>query len=451
MLKKLVLNKNLSFLASKRALSAPPTELGKVVLQRMELKSPVTVRQGSVVPFDSHQQQQMIQYNPNEQLIQRVQTPLSNGTLATRSYIDSNTYNNRGILKLTHNSNGHNAPLMLQQQQQQVPSRSVFLNRAYSENPRIGYTNGYETDSGIVSSTNGYSYRTPQATQQNSTIDSMSQASHLHNPNGYRTVGGQTLPSRGYHYNNADQHGYETDTGLIKLKQVLDQRRTTSRNNVPIQQVVALPNDYYYRTNTPSVNYNYTPQQQQQTYRSNQYNTLNNNSLQEPQFVVNTYSNENEGLQFIDSADFTPQFQYANGNGRVEGNGGEVNFITTQDGQHHLILNEIDATNSEIQNMTNNFNVSIDHREYLGKPAASSHSLMVQQQRAPSAYSIRDTPSRLACASSATNISTQPQPQAYLNGQLSTSQQITKMDSKQETSRRSSANSLTIGLFLIFF
>ena len=100
--------------------------------------------------------------------------------------------------------------------------------------------------------------------------------------------------------------------------------------------MLTMPNDYCYRTKTPSFNYNFTPQHQ--TYRSNQYNTLNS-SLQEPQFVVNTYSNENEGLQFIDSPDFTPQFQYANGTGRVEVNGGEVNFITTQDGQHHLTLN----------------------------------------------------------------------------------------------------------------
>lgn len=121
---------------SKRALSAPPTEVGKVVLQRMELKSPLTVRQGSVVPFE-----QRAPAYPDEQIIQqRVQTP--NGTLS-RQYID-NPYNNRGILK----TNGYPAP-NAQLEPAQAPIRNVFLNRAYSETPRVCYTNGYETDSGV--------------------------------------------------------------------------------------------------------------------------------------------------------------------------------------------------------------------------------------------------------------------------------------------------------------
>jgi hypothetical protein len=51
----------------KRALSAPPVELGKVMLQRMELKSPLTVRQGSTVPFE---QAKMVQYNGNNESVQ---------------------------------------------------------------------------------------------------------------------------------------------------------------------------------------------------------------------------------------------------------------------------------------------------------------------------------------------------------------------------------------------
>jgi len=75
-------------------------------------------------------------------------------------------------------------------------------------------------------------------------------------------------------------------------------------------------------------------------------------------------------------------------------------------------------------------------REYLNGGHAMSQSLIMQQQqqRAPSAYSMRDqmTPSRQAYTSSATNVSIQQpqqqlQQQSYgLNGYLSTSQQITK-------------------------
>ena len=60
-----------------------------------------------------------------------------------------------------------------------------------------------------------------------------------------------------------------------------------------------------------------------------------------------------------------------------------------------------------------------------------------QQQRAPSAYSVRDAPSRLGYTASATNISVS-QPIGHLNGQLSTSQQIVKQEAN--ASRRSSAS-----------
>jgi hypothetical protein len=71
----------------KRALSAPPTEVGKVLLQRMELKSPLTVRQGSAVPFEHPP------LNPPEELSQqqrRVQTPLIFHTLQNDSTRSNN-------------------------------------------------------------------------------------------------------------------------------------------------------------------------------------------------------------------------------------------------------------------------------------------------------------------------------------------------------------------------
>ena len=59
--------------------------MGKVVLQRMELKSPLTVRKGSVIPFG-----QTISDQP-QQIVQRIQTPV-NGT-------NQYTENNNNTLK----------------------------------------------------------------------------------------------------------------------------------------------------------------------------------------------------------------------------------------------------------------------------------------------------------------------------------------------------------------
>lgn len=129
----------------KRALSAPPVELGKVMLQRMELKSPVPGRQGSAVPFEH--QPKMIQYNEAGQ-VPRGQTPINQPQQQQQRYIQdngNNVYTNgRGILK--------------QQQQNMVQyngqsqQRNVFLNKAYGQDPRqIAYTSGYETDSCIPS------------------------------------------------------------------------------------------------------------------------------------------------------------------------------------------------------------------------------------------------------------------------------------------------------------
>lgn len=116
---------------SKRALSAPPTEVGKVVLQRMELKSPLTVRQPSVVPFEHPQngEQIMLAEPSNSQTTTMVSQQVPN---QQRSFID-NPYNNRGVLR------GNNYTSLQSQQQpvfalpqpsQVVPvTRNVYLNR----------------------------------------------------------------------------------------------------------------------------------------------------------------------------------------------------------------------------------------------------------------------------------------------------------------------------------
>jgi hypothetical protein len=88
---------------AKRALSAPPTEVGKVVLQRMELKSPLTVRQGSVVPFEQQNGSNAIMYPDQQQsqaqpAIMAAPQPVIVTSTNRNQFID-NPYNNRGILK----------------------------------------------------------------------------------------------------------------------------------------------------------------------------------------------------------------------------------------------------------------------------------------------------------------------------------------------------------------
>lgn len=215
---------------NKRALSAPPAEIGKVLLQRMELKSPLTVRQPSVVPFEK----QTVVY-PNEQIVQQnFQTP-----------IGYNTYNNR-----IHNQIVSN---------QQVPARSVFLNRAYSETPRVAYTNGYETDSGLVTN-NGYICRNGiQSNEGYNTYRAGEVANYRYGNTGainktYRTLG----PNTRYQVVN-DQIGYETDSGLMRSNQHMDNRR--------VQNIIPIQTTFTNRSATPSFNYHYNqlnPQQQQQ-------------------------------------------------------------------------------------------------------------------------------------------------------------------------------------------
>ena len=252
----------------------------------MELKSPLTVRQNSIVPFE-HEQQQYIQAENN---VIPIKSSSSSSRQQQQQYID-NPYNNRGILK-SNTYAANNTPntqqlfeptptptATMQQQQQPQHTRNVFLNRSYSEAPRAnaGFTNGYETDSGLITSNgynnNGYNttatYRTnPQGYAANSNGGSYRLADgRTPNTNGvgaYRTIGPASTAR--YQIIN-DQSGYDTDTGLIKLRQVLDNRRASSRNGVPIQTVPppppqtqthiiqqTTPNGYYYqsRSITPS-------------------------------------------------------------------------------------------------------------------------------------------------------------------------------------------------------
>ncbi len=412
--------------AGKRALSAPPVELGKVMLQRMELKSPVTVRQGSCVPFEQ----------PNNV----VQYPYNSSTISNR-YVDNgnqvaNSYHGSQNLKVNQN--------MIQYQPQQIPVRNAFINRAYPESSqRVTYTNGYETDSGI---TNGYStYGGPgNAYVQQSNIynvDNVYTPRKANIVNGYRTISGSV--SRGY---NNEHQGYETDTGLMKLRTSLDNnRRALSRNDLPIvQQQQIVPNGYYYggRSVTPSFNYPYNQHIQQQRF-NNQYTPVPDQfALAYPnEFdshdIMNTNSQYTEPTGSSQDAYYQP---YTEGNNNVT--------YVTEDGRQ-IVMTEQEA---EAYQQQQNYNATIERqqrrqREYLNSGHPLSQSLVIQQQRAPSAYSMREqiTPSRQAYTSSATNVSTQhPQlQQSYgLNGNLSTSQQITKQEQRAEVPRGPIAGSV---------
>ena len=473
--------------------------MGKVVLQRMELKSPLTVRQGSVVPFAERHQLAQYPYEQQQQIIQRVQTPVNGLTLSSRVVLkpNTNTYINGAGSQLPPTTS-INCP----------PTRNVFLNRAYSETPRVGYTNGYETDSGLsrsVASNAAQSFRTNNATYNQSAsfnqnlVDSEQEcvrAANGYTSNGYRTIGNgyrtiQTTPSR---YNtNGHQSGYETDTGLIKLRQVLDQnRRTSSRlqqqqqqqllqQQQQQQQIIPVSNGttaYYYPTNrsmTPSFTYAYNQQNPQ--FISNQYALSPEPITHTQQYIVTTYPNDIETIDFIDGAEFVQQQQQQQQQQYNQGTNGVVEKITgyiAHDGRP-VILN--DVMDSKIQIMNN--------EEFNGSLLPTSQSLIIQQQIAPQAYqtnnnlndqqqqnvnennmnnitnnnnldnninggssihlngSSRDVPSRMGQQMSSNgNLASM----GSINGQLSQSQQMTTQDS-----RRSSTNSLVGGLLQKFF
>lgn len=95
----------------------------------MELKSPVTVRQTSVVPFEHPAQQQLVNEN-GEQMV------VGEPSVEQRAAYIDNPYNNRGILRNYPSLQSPPPPppqhvLALPPQQQQVMpmTRNVYLNR----------------------------------------------------------------------------------------------------------------------------------------------------------------------------------------------------------------------------------------------------------------------------------------------------------------------------------
>jgi len=162
----------------KRALSAPPADMGKIVLQRLELRSPLTVPGQNIRPMDSQSQ-----VDASEHAKSRPTT--------TGPYL-SNRYNNRGILKTN----------TLQPQPQRVFTRSS------SERP----TNGYDTDTGLMN----YNYRTGYRNGSHTNIV---------NNNSYALDTGDSdmeslpqfrinSPQDAHHGSRYEVNGYDTDGGL---------------------------------------------------------------------------------------------------------------------------------------------------------------------------------------------------------------------------------------------
>ena len=197
-----------------------------------------------------------------------------------------------------------------------------------------------------------------------------------------------------------DQSGYDTDTGLIKLRHVLDNnRRASSRNNMPIQQQQQqAPNGYYYqnRSVTPSFAYNYNPQGQFSQI------PVNDARMASP-FVVGPYPTN----EFIPQTQTNIQFVDANGNVT-----NTLPAYVSADGRQ-IIVQEIDPN------------------RIVSSPSPAPQSLIIQQQVAPSAYPSqsafhsasanstsnltqlnREAPSRLTATTSATNLSQKQQASA---------------------------------------
>lgn len=152
--------------------------MGKIVLQRLELRSPLTVPGQNKRPLDSQSQ-----IDPSEHA--RAQS-------ATGAY-PNNRYNNRGILKTN----------TLQPQPQRVYTRSS------SERP----SNGYDTDTGIVN----YNYRTGYRNGSHANI--------VNNNNYAMDVADSdaeslpqfriSSPQSVHHGSRYEVNGYDTDSGLM--------------------------------------------------------------------------------------------------------------------------------------------------------------------------------------------------------------------------------------------
>lgn len=396
----------------------------------MELKSPVTVRPtGSVVPFE-RQQPYVAYQQPEQVLVRGVQPPVYNTNSLNRNMSSSSS----------------NYPYRRQQQPQTNsatigPTRNVFLNRAYSETPRAPYTNGYETDTGV-------GYHHPHHQVYPASYTTIGHTNSMRVP-----VPVPVAPSR----YQAEQSGYDTDTGLIKLRHVLDstkQQRAPSRNNNNTST-----GGYYYapaanRSVTPS--FAYISQQQQQpaptpilrtenTFCSSPYNLVHQQQQQQQQH----YNNENSPTSYLIDSNNGQQQQYLESdqyNGLVEAS--LPGYLTPNGGQY--IYNE--GTNRIVlADESNNGRAVITSARSPSQP----QSFIISQQIAPSATYSKSATSQSALHSS--SVSTLPKAANNIDmtirglgtasaSNLSSTATTTTTNNQSQTKEdiiRSSSNSLT--------
>lgn len=185
---------------SKRAFSAPPADVGKIFLQRMELKSPLTIKNGSSVSMNQNNNNNENKYLPNR-------------------------YNNRNVLKTN----------TLQPQ----PERVV---RALSERPQnvVVVGGGYDTDTGVL----GYNQQ------------SMMYRNNYRKRNGGDTESLRVPLQARYDMNKRymDQSGYDTDTGLINARKSLNERliNNTSHTSSTLRCSSNLEKDPLFMKNSSS-------------------------------------------------------------------------------------------------------------------------------------------------------------------------------------------------------
>jgi hypothetical protein len=228
------MNNNSIYQQSKRALSAPPVDLAKVVLQRMDLKSPLTVqgpRQGSVVPFE-HQQvinensfikddpplqpQQQQQYNtfhrqqlpskqyqsyrhgpppsatlnPQRHTYQRSQTPL----IGNQGIMNGQVYHHNGIPCCHHMHHQNEQPLLPIEQEQ-------YIDNPY--NNRGILKNGYISQQKQVMDPNNITMIRSYSDAQSPPPPPLHHHHHHHNH-----------PHLHHNHQFVDSNGYETDSAL---------------------------------------------------------------------------------------------------------------------------------------------------------------------------------------------------------------------------------------------
>ena len=171
----------------------------------MELKSPLTVKNGSTLS---------------------IQQPSGNGFTSNSQNIP-NRYNNRNILRTN----------TLQPQQQRVM-------RALSERPQ-NVIGGYDTDTGVLNYNKQLGFNRNNYKASNGDIDS--------------DIEGSKVPNRPQYNNNStyksyiDSNGYDTDTGLINARKSLNRRLT----NTNTEQKISYPTFMKNSSNKLDVNSNH--------------------------------------------------------------------------------------------------------------------------------------------------------------------------------------------------